>query len=111
MAKMRLHAPKDTVTASLMWWSSILLPFAAPILFGFRPGSDAFVRDVSRESLNSQLVLGAIAAAGMPFSATEFVFWLWLAIFAGHVLIAGQGALAARIGRLCRAPLLPRLLR
>ena len=111
MAKTRTYATRDTVGASLMWWSSILLPLVAPIVFGFRSGSDAFVRDASKESLNSQLVLATIALAAAPFAATPFAPWLWLTLLAGHVLIAGQGALAARIGRLYRAPLMPRLLK
>lgn len=111
MAKARLHAPKDTVSASLMWWFSIPLPLVAPLAFGFRSGSDAFVRDASKESLNSQLVLAAIALAIAPFAATPVAPWLWSALLAGHVLIAGRGALVARIGRLYRAPLMPRLLK
>lgn len=111
MAKARLHTPKDTVTASLMWWFSILLPLVAPIVFGFRSGSDAFVRDASKASLNGQLVLSAIALAAAPFAATPIAPWLWSALLAGHVLIAGQGALAARIGHLYRPPLIPRLLK
>ncbi|GAB3006366.1 hypothetical protein GCM10010960_19550 [Arenimonas maotaiensis] len=110
MAKARLHTPKDTVTASLMWWFSILLPLVAPIVFGFRSG-DAFVRDASKASLNGQLVLSAIALAAAPFAATSVAPWLWSALLAAHALIAGRGALAARIGLLYRAPLIPRLLK
>lgn len=111
MAKSRLHAPRDTVSASLMWWSSIPLPLLAPVVFGFRSGSDPFVREASKESLNSQLVLAAIALATAPLAAAPVAPWLWSAVLAWHVLIAGQGALAARIGRLYRAPLIPRLLK
>ena len=111
MAKSRLHAPRDTISASLMWWSSIPLPLVAPVLFGFRSGSDPFVRDVSKESLNSQLVLAAIALATAPLATAPVAPWLWSAVLAGHVLIAGRGALAARIGRPYRPPLIPRLLK
>lgn len=94
-----------------MWWFSIPLPLVAPVVFGFRSGSDAFVRDASKASLNSQLVLATIALAAAPFASAPVASWLWLAVLAGHALIAGRGALAARIGRLYRAPLMPRLLK
>lgn len=102
---------KDTSTAALMWWLTLLIGFISPLIFFLTKKDDAYIQANSKECLNIQLNLFIVYMISIPLSLILIGMLFWFAAIVCHFVFTIQGALAAGDGREYKAPFIIRLIK
>lgn len=102
---------KDTSTAALMWWLTLLIGFISPLIFFLTKKDDAYIQANSKECLNIQLNLTFLYLISLPLVFILIGMLIWPVVFICHFVFTIQGALAAGDGRDYKAPFIIRLIK